>query len=135
MLGRVARKVLGSAIHEIDLSKKHDWDARDFEQLARTLALCDRLQTLRLNSTRMGDEGLVAFCSELKRSTLPSLVELDLNDNQLGDEGAEALAEALNAGKLPKLKTLLIGAGRSKANFNANLGRACRARTPHIKRY
>ena len=72
----------------------------DWKSLAEELENNTTLLVLKLNSTKVGERGVVALASVLRSSVLQ---ELYLNDNNVNDTGARALASSLSGSKLQTL--------------------------------
>ena len=72
--------------------------------LASCLNMCERLESLDLQSVRMNDESAVALFTQLSDSALPRLASLQLQDNDIDGEGMDALAEALHRGAMRTLR-------------------------------
>ena len=79
------------------------WGEAEAPMLAQAVACCERLRTLRLNTTELGDAGTAAVVSALPRSG--PLASLNLGNTGSGALVAKALASALGEG-LPALKEL-----------------------------
>ena len=85
------------------------WGQVEAPMLAQAVACCERLRTLSLSGTYLGDAGMAAVVSALPRSG--PLASLDLRYTRSGVLVAKALASALSEG-LPALKQLNLGTNR-----------------------
>ena len=66
------------------------------------------LRELDLGNKNLGDAGVQALFEGLGPGSLPSLCDLSFDDSQVGPAGAEALAAAIRRGAMPKLEGLLL---------------------------
>ncbi len=68
-----------------------------------------KLETLSLESNRMGDGAAAALAALLEEGAMPNLKALYLNNNQIAEDGVTALASALRGGALPSCRGIGLG--------------------------
>jgi Ran GTPase-activating protein (RanGAP) involved in mRNA processing and transport len=80
-----------------------DFTKRDCQVLSKCISECHALRSLHLNRSKLDDEKIRLFISQILDH--PSLIELDLSHNLISDRGCRALGKFIN-GKHSQLETL-----------------------------
>ena len=112
----------------IDLSFGASVDSYVAGRLFRILYKLRPLTALRLNSTSLGDDGVVMLCRALGASG-NDLEVLEMRESNIGDKGACALAHAMIAGTLPALKIVDVAGNLFRMAGGCALAKAAKMKS------
>jgi hypothetical protein len=112
----------------IDLSFGARVDSYVTGRLFRILYKLRPLVALRLNSTGLGDDGVVMLCRALGASG-QHLEVLEMRESNIGDKGACALAHAMLAGTLPALTVVDVAGNKLRMAGGCALAKAAKMKS------